>query len=258
MSETLVTVQVDDDGVAEVTMNRAEALNALSPALIDALSDAFRALDRTDGARVILLSGAGRHFCAGADIGAMSALPVAELVRTAFTGCCHALAAVGKPVVAAVQGYALGGGCELVEMCDIVVAARDAVFGHPEVTVGTMPGAGGSQRLPRVLGKHKAMDLLLTGRRMDAVEAERLGLVSRVVEPDRLMPEARAVAGTVAAHPPAVLRMIKESVAAAFETNLRDGLVLERGLFHRSLTLEDAREGMMAFREKRKPVFAGR
>ncbi len=258
MDDSLVSVRIHDSGVAEVTLNKPDSLNALSPALIDALTGTLRALDGNDAARVILLASSGRHFCAGADIKAMMALPIAEVVRTAFTGCCHELAAIEKPVVVAVNGYALGGGCELVEMCDIVVAASNAVFGHPEVTVGTMPGAGGSQRLPRALGKHKAMDLLLTGRTMDVAEAERAGLVSRVVEPENLLSEARAIAERIAGLSLPVLKMIKESVRSTFETPLREGLVLERGLFHRSLTFADSREGMEAFRAKRKPVFQDR
>ncbi len=258
MDQPLVTTRIHGNGVAEVTMNRPDALNALSPALIDALSAAFRALDTDDAARVILLAGAGRHFCAGADVKAMMAMPAADAVRTAFTGCCDALGAVSTPVVVAVQGYALGGGCELVEMCDVVIAAHDSVFGHPEVTVGTMPGAGGTQRLPRALGKHKAMDLLLTGRQMDAAEAERAGLVSRIVEAPRLSAEARAVADRIAGLSRPVLAMIRQSVLNAFEMPLRDGLAIERGLFHRSLTLDDSREGMAAFRDKRAPAFADR
>jgi len=256
MDQSLATVDIHANGVAHVTMNRPGALNALSPDLIDALTAAFRTLDRDDAVRVVLLSGAGRHFCAGADIKAMLDMTAADAVRAAFSGCCDALAAVGKPVVAAVHGHALGGGCELVEMCDVVIAANDAVFGHPEATVGTMPGAGGTQRLPRALGKHKAMDLLLTGRLMDAAEAERAGLVSRVVAAEDLRTEARAVADRIAGLSRPVLAMIKQAVRDAFETPLRDGLRLERALFHRSLTLDDAREGMAAFRDRRPPAFA--
>lgn len=258
MGQDLTTVTIHDDGVAEVTMNRPGALNALSPALIDALAAAFRALDQDDAARVILLAGAGRHFCAGADIKAMLDMTAADAVRTAFSGCCDALAAVRKPVVVAVHGHAVGGGCELVEMCDVVIAAHDAVFGHPEATVGTMPGAGGTQRLPRALGRHKALDLLLTGRTMDAAEAEHAGLVSRIVPAERLRAEARTVAGRIAGLSRPVLAMIKQAVNDAFETPLRDGMRLERALFHRSLTLDDAREGMAAFRDRRPPAFADR
>lgn len=255
MGKEMVTVRMHDNGVAEVVINSPKSLNALSPKLIDALTDAVHRLDRDDTARVLLLTGAGRHFCAGADIDAMLDMPLSEAVRTAFTGCCHELARVTKPVVAAVNGYALGGGCELVEMCDIVIAADNAVFGHPEVKLGTMPGAGGSQRLPRVLGRHKALDLLMTGRTMDATEAERAGLVSRIVAAEDLLSEARAVAAELAALSQPVLKMIKASVNSTDETPLESGLALERGLFHRSLALADSREGMEAFKAKRDPVF---
>ncbi|MGC9369728.1 MAG: enoyl-CoA hydratase-related protein [Paracoccaceae bacterium] len=258
MDKDLVAVRLHDDGVAEVAINAPRSLNALSPELIDAMADTVHRLDRDDAARVLLLTGTGRHFCAGADIEAMLDMPVSEAVRTAFTGCCHDLAKVSKPVVAAVNGYALGGGCELVEMCDIVIAADNAVFGHPEVKLGTMPGAGGSQRLPRALGKHKALDLLMTGRTMDATEAERAGLVSRIVPAEDLLTEARAVAAELAALSQPVLKMIKASVTSTDETPLESGLALERGLFHRSLAFVDSREGMEAFKEKRDPVFKDR
>ncbi|MGQ9369512.1 enoyl-CoA hydratase-related protein [Azospirillum sp. ST 5-10] len=247
MEETLVTVRVADSGVGTVTLNRPAARNALSPALIDALAAALRALDGDPAVRVLLLAAAGPHFCAGADVRAMAAMAVEDAVHREFSGCCHALAAVTKPVVAAVQGRALGGGCELVEMADVVVAAADAAFGHPEVVLGTMPGAGGTQRLPRLVGRHKALDLLLSGRTMDAAEAERAGLVSRVVPPDRLHAEAQALAERLAGLAPSVLRLIKEAVRAAEETPLAAGLALERALFHRSLAGEEARAGMAAF-----------
>lgn len=255
MNENLIGVQVQPHGVAHVVLKRPQAYNALSRELIDSLTRAIRTLDEAADARVLLLLGEGRHFCAGADIKDMAGIGAEEALASGFTGCCHQLAAVRKPVVCAVQGLALGGGCELVEMCDIVIAASDAAFGHPEVTVGTMPGAGGTQRLPRAIGKHKAMDLLLTGRTITAEDAERSGLVSRIVPPERLMEEAETVAGHLAQFSGAVLRMIKESVLNAFATPLPDGLAMERAFFHRSLALEDSREGMAAFREKRPARF---
>jgi enoyl-CoA hydratase/carnithine racemase len=258
MSDDLIQVDVNGHGVAHIALNRPDALNALSRQLTEQLAEAVQALDRAPEVRVLLLSSRGRHFCAGADIKEMSGIDAAEALRTGFTGCCHQLAAVSKPVVCAVQGRALGGGCELVEMCDVVIAAADAAFAHPEVTLGAMPGAGGTQRLPRAVGRHKALDLLLTGRAMGAEEAERVGLVSRIVPPDRLMDEALEVARHLARLSLPALRMIKEGVGAAFDTPLRDGLAIERALFHRSLALDDAREGMAAFLEKRRPAFTGR
>lgn len=250
-----VAIQIHANGVAELTMNRPGTLNALSPELIDALTEQVQQMDRSEAVRVLLLCGAGRHFCAGANIKAMLDLSVAEAVRTGFTGCCHALAQVEKPVVAAVQGYAVGGGCELVEMCDVVIAASNAVFGHPEITLGTMPGAGGSQRLPRVVGKHTALDMLLTGRTLDAQEAERAGLVSRVCSQDVLRDEALAVAGRIASFSLPVLKLVKASACATFDAPLREGLEMERARFHHTLSLADAREGMEAFRDKRPPRF---
>ncbi|QTL04664.1 enoyl-CoA hydratase/isomerase family protein [Aquabacter sp. L1I39] len=250
-----VAVQLHANGVAEVTLNRPSSLNALSPELIEALTVTVRQLDVSDAARVLLLCGAGKHFCAGANIKAMLDMSVAEAVRAGFTGCCHALAQVEKPVVAAVQGYAVGGGCELVEMCDVVIAASTAVFGHPEITLGTMPGAGGSQRLPRAIGKHKALDMLLTGRTLDAQEAERAGLVSRLCPPDGLRDEALAVAGRIASYSLPVLKLVKASAYATFNTPLEHGLPLERASFHRTLSFADAREGMEAFRDKRTAHF---
>lgn len=251
----LVLEAVGQGGVAEVTLNRPQALNALSRPLIARLTDVLRRLDAAPEVRVILLSGAGRHFCAGADLKEMQEIPAAEALAEDFAGCCATLAEIGKPVLAAIHGCAFGGGCELVEMADIVLAATDARFAHPEITVGTMPGAGGTQRLPRALGKHKALDLLLTGRSMDAEEAERAGLVSRLVPPDRLTADARAVALEIAGFSMPALRLIKQAVAAGFSTPLRDGLVLERALFHRSLTSADCREGMAAFLDKRPARF---
>lgn len=250
-----VLLQIHPNGVAELVMNRPGSLNALSPELIDALTIEVRRLDQSEIVRVLLLRGAGKHFCAGANIKEMLDMSLADAVRTAFTGCCHALARVEKPVVAAVNGYAVGGGCELVEMCDVVIAASDAVFGHPEITLATMPGAGGSQRLPRAVGKHKALDMLLTGRTMDAQEAERCGLVSRLCAPSDLLDEARAISGRIASFSLPVLKLVKASVAATYNSTLRDGLEMERANFHRTLSFNDSREGMEAFRDKRTAHF---
>jgi len=251
-------IRVEQDGAVTIlTLDRPEARNALSLALTLALEGVLDDAEVDDATRVILLRGAGGDFAAGADLKEMLPLTEAEVRATDFSGCCPRLGRMTKPVVAAVDGYALGGGCELVEMCDIVIAADNAWFGHPEITVGTMPGAGGSQRLPRTVGKHKAMDLLLTGRRMDAAEAERCGLVSRVVPAERLMDEALGVARRLAGLSPAILAMVKQSVLRAFEPGLKEGLAFERHQFHRTFATHDRREGMAAFVERRPARFIG-
>ncbi|HEY0838188.1 MAG TPA: enoyl-CoA hydratase-related protein [Azospirillum sp.] len=257
MGDDLVSVSVDG-AVAVVTLNRPKARNALNVALTDALAAALDRLEADAGVKAIVLTGAGEHFAAGADVKEMLPMTAHDVLTADFAGCCTRLAGVRTPVVAAVRGYALGGGCELVEMCDVVVAAESARFGHPEVGVGTMPGAGGTQRLPRSVGKHKAMDLLLTGRPMTAEEAERAGLVSRVVPDERLMEEALDVARRIASLSAPVVRLIKESVNHAFRGSLPDGLAFERRLFHLTFATEDRREGMAAFVEKRPPDFKDR
>lgn len=257
MNTDLVTVAVAE-GVATVVLNRPEALNALSMPLVAALTSTLDRLESDPAAKVILLAGAGRHFAAGADIGEMLDMTVAEVAATDFAGCCTRLVGCAKPIIAAVQGAALGGGCELVEMCDVVIAAESARFGHPEITLATMPGAGGTQRLPRAMGKAKALDLLLTGRTMAATEAERAGLVSRVVADAALMDEALAVARRIAGFSAPVLRAVKQAVGAAFRTGLDDGLLLERSLFHLTFATADRREGMAAFLAKRPPHWADR
>ncbi|WP_096700515.1 enoyl-CoA hydratase-related protein [Magnetospirillum sp. 15-1] len=251
-------IRVEQDGAVTIlTLDRPEARNALSLALTLALEGVLDDAEVDDATRVVLLRGAGGDFAAGADLKEMLPLTEAEVRATDFSGCCPRLGRMTKPVVVAVDGYALGGGCELVEMCDIVIAADNAWFGHPEITVGTMPGAGGSQRLPRTVGKHKAMDLLLTGRRMDAAEAERCGLVSRVVPAERLMDEALGVARRLAGLSPAILAMVKQSVLRAFEPGLKEGLAFERRQFHRTFATHDRREGMAAFVERRPARFIG-
>jgi enoyl-CoA hydratase/carnithine racemase len=254
MSQDPVLVSIDD-AVGIVTLNRTAARNALSSALAAALDAALDRLDADPAVNAILLTGAGRHFAAGADVKEMAGLTVGEVLATDFAGCAERLGRVAKPVVAAVEGYALGGGCELVEMCDVVIAAETALFGHPEVTVGTLSGCGGTQRLPRVVGKHRAMDLLLTGRPMTAAEAHQAGLVSRLVPPDRLMEEALAVARRIASLSAPVVRMIKRAVLQGLDGSLTNGLALERNLFHLSFALADRAEGMAAFVEKRPPAF---
>ncbi|HLI66505.1 MAG TPA: enoyl-CoA hydratase [Caulobacteraceae bacterium] len=258
MTYTTLIVETDD-AVRLIRLNRPEALNALNDALADELTDALRAAEADDGVRAIVITGSERAFAAGADIRQMAAKSYAEVLAEDFiTRNWEEVTRCRKPVIAAVAGYALGGGCELAMMCDFVIAAETARFGQPEITLGVSPGAGGTQRLPRFVGKAKAMDMVLTGRMMDAAEAERCGLVSRVVPADKLMEEALAAARTIAAMSPNTVMLIKEMVNAAFETPLTEGVRFERRLFHSLFAFEDQKEGMAAFLEKRKPAFKGR
>jgi enoyl-CoA hydratase/carnithine racemase len=204
----------------------------------------------------IVLEGEGAHFAAGADVKEMVALDASQVLLSDFSGCCERLANVKKPVIAAVEGFALGGGCELIEMCDIVIASETAKFGHPEVTLGTMSGAGGTQRLPRVIGKHWAMDLLLSGRFISAQEAYMAGLVSRIVAPSQLHSEAMYLARHIAGLSAPVVRMIKQAINEGLNDSLVAGLSLERRLFHLTFALADRKEGMEAFCARRQPIFA--
>ncbi len=247
------------DGVGLVTLDRPEALNALSDSLIAELTQALDSLEADDGIGCILLAGSAKAFAAGADIKEMQDKDFAEVYLDDFiSGSWSRLARCRKPVVAAVAGYALGGGCELAMMCDVVIAAEDAKFGQPEITIGTIPAVGGTQRLPRVVGKAKAMELCLTGRTMDAAEAERAGLVSRVVKAEDLLEEALATARKIAAMPRQAAMMIKEAINSAYETPLAQGLRLEGRLFQSTFATEDRKEGMAAFVEKRKPTWRNR
>lgn len=245
------------DGVGHITLNRPGVLNALSREFCAELDAALDELENTEDVRAILISSALKHFCAGADIREMGKMTAAEVIADNFIGCVSSLPAISKPVVVAVNGLAAGGGCELVEMCDIVIAAASAKFCHPEITLAAMPGAGGTQRLPRVVGKHLAMDLLLTGRALSADEALAAGLVSRVVPDERLEEVALAVAKQVASHSGPVARRIKASVNDT-QVNLAAGLMAERERFHRCFTEEDFREGIRAFVEKRGARFIHR
>ncbi|MBN9319954.1 MAG: enoyl-CoA hydratase [Caulobacterales bacterium 68-7] len=259
--ETLIveTAPEGADGVALIRLNRPEALNAFNDVLMNELTEALDRAEADDAVGAIVITGSDKAFAAGADIKAMAAKTYAEAYGEDFiTKNWERASRCRKPVIAAVAGYALGGGCELAMMCDFIIAADNAKFGQPEVSIGVSPGAGGTQRLPRYVGKAKAMDLILTGRMMDAAEAERSGLVSRVVPLADLVPEALKAAARIAAQPPMVVRMTKEMIEAAFDTPLSAGLKLERRLFHSLFGLEDQREGMAAFVEKRKPVFKGR
>src|SRR5918996_221476 len=254
MSYELITVQ-QKGRVGVITLNRPKQLNALSPQLMAELGKALAAFDGDAGIGAILLTGSEKAFAAGADIAAMKDFSYMHAYMTDYiTGWEH-FRSVRKPVVAAVAGYALGGGNELAMQCDIVIAADNARFGQPEINLGVMPGYGGTQRLPRYTSKAKAMDLCLTARMMDAQEAERSGLVSRVVPLDKLMEEALAVAEKIAAYSLPVVMMIKESINRAYETTLAEGSLFERRGFPWQFCLEDQKEGMAAFLEKRKPVF---
>ena len=245
--------------VALITLNRPKQLNALAPKLMQELGAALYGFDADDGVGAIVITGNDKAFAAGADIGAMKDFDFQHAYRSNYiTRDWEHIRNIRKPVIAAVAGYALGGGCELAMMCDIVIAAESAKFGQPEVNLGILPGSGGTQRLPRAVGKAKAMDLCLTARMMDAAEAERAGLVSRVVPADKLMEEAMAVAERIAAYSLPVAMMIKESVNRAYESMLSEGVLFERRLFHAAFALDDQKEGMAAFIEKRKPKFKHR
>ncbi|MWL88537.1 MULTISPECIES: enoyl-CoA hydratase [unclassified Cupriavidus] len=242
--------------VGLVTLNRPKALNALNDALMDELGAALVAFDADEAIGCIVITGSERAFAAGADIGMMAKYSYMDVYKGDYiTRNWETIRRIRKPVIAAVAGYALGGGCELAMMCDIVIAADTAKFGQPEVKLGTMPGAGGTQRLPRAVSKAKAMDLCLTARMMDAAEAERAGLVSRVVPADKLLEDTLAAADTIAGFSLPVVMMIKESVNAAYETTLNEGVHFERRLFHSTFATEDQKEGMAAFVEKRAPNF---
>jgi enoyl-CoA hydratase len=245
--------------VGLVTLNRPKALNALNDALMDELGAALKVFDADDGIGAIVLTGSEKAFAAGADIGMMATYTYMDVYRSDYiTRNWDAVSTIRKPIIAAVAGFALGGGCELTMMCDIVLAADTAKFGQPEIKLGVMPGAGGTQRLPRAVSKAKAMDLCLTARLMDAAEAERSGLVSRVVPAASLLDEAIAAASTIAEFPLPAVMMVKEAVNRAYETTLAEGMRFERRLFHSLFATEDQKEGMAAFIEKRKPVFKHR
>ena len=258
MSYEFITTAVEGR-VALVTLNRPKQLNALNPKLMQELGAALHGFDADDGIGAILITGNEKAFAAGADIGAMKDFDFQHAYRSNYiTRDWEHIRSVRKPVIAAVAGYALGGGCELALMCDIVIADESAKFGQPEINLGILPGSGGTQRLPRAVGKAKAMDMCLTARMMDAAEAERAGLVSRVVPAGKLLEEAMAVAQKIAAYSLPVTMMVKEAVNRAYETNLAEGVHFERRLFHAAFALEDQKEGMAAFVEKRKPKFRHR
>jgi len=262
MSDPLILTALHGDGerrVGVITLNRPKQLNALNDALMDALGEALLAWDADPTVGCMVITGSEKAFAAGADIGAMATKTFADAYGGDFiTRNWETLRRVRKPVIAAVAGFALGGGCELAMMCDFIVAADSAKFGQPEIKLGIIPGAGGTQRLPRAVGKSKAMDLVLTGRMMDAAEAERAGLVSRVVPADRLMAEVMAIAELIGTMSLPSVMMAKECVNRAFESGLSDGVSYERRMFHALFATDDQKEGMDAFVNKRKPAFRHR
>ncbi|HVX23379.1 MAG TPA: enoyl-CoA hydratase [Acidimicrobiales bacterium] len=253
------TIEVERrDRVAIITLNRPEALNALNLQLMQEVTDAAAALDRDPDVGCILITGSAKAFAAGADIKEMQPRTYQEMYEADWFSTWDDLARVRTPLVAAVSGYALGGGCELAMLCDTIIASDTARFGQPEVKLGVLPGIGGTQRLTRLVGKAKAMDLCLTGRMMDAEEAERSGLVSRVVPADELLDRALEVATTIASMSKPVTRLIAESIDRAYETTLAEGVRFERRIFHAVFATEDQKEGMAAFVEKRPPTFTHR
>jgi enoyl-CoA hydratase len=262
MSDALILTEVRGDGPRRtglITLNRPKQLNALNDELMDQLGAAMLAWDLDDAIGCIVITGSDKAFAAGADIGAMAHKTFIEAHQGNFiTRNWEALRQVRKPVIAAVAGFALGGGCELAMMCDFIIAADSARFGQPEIKLGIIPGAGGTQRLPRAVGKAKAMDMVLTGRMMDAAEAERAGLVSRVVPAERLLDEALGVAATLCSLGGPSLMMAKACVNRAFEGGLAEGVGYERHVFHSLFGTADQQEGMEAFVAKRKAVFTHR
>ena len=254
MSDTVLFEIRGPVGIA--TLNRPQALNALSTELLDTLAAQLEAWDSDNKIRCIIVTGSERAFAAGADIKEMADKSYSQMVALNLFGAqCDRIARVKKPVIAAVAGFALGGGCELAMICDFILAADTAKFGQPEITLGILPGLGGSQRLIRAVGKSKAMEMCLTGRMMDAAEALASGLVSRVVPASELLAEAVKVAEKIAAQSAPAIAMTKEAVNRAQETNLTEGLLFERRQFHARFATHDQKEGMAAFAEKRKPVF---
>ncbi len=255
----MAMIAVETHGkVGLVRLTRPEALNAINAALIEELNAALDAFESAPEIGCILLAGSSKAFAAGADVKEMQAKTYREALAEDFVADWQRLARVRKPTIAAVAGFALGGGCELAMMCDIIVAAQGAKFGQPEIKLGIMPGCGGTQRLTRAVGKAKAMDLCLTGRMMDAEEAERAGLVARLVPAERLEAEALAIASAIAAMPAQAAMLIKESINRAQEMPLAEGLLFERRLFQSLFATQDQKEGMAAFLEKRKPDFKNR
>ncbi|MGC9561783.1 MAG: enoyl-CoA hydratase [Brachymonas sp.] len=256
MAYECIQTRIEGEKVGVITLYRPQALNALNDQLMTELGQALQAFEADDKIGCMVITGSEKAFAAGADITAMAGYSFADAFGGDYiTRNWEAIRHIRKPVIAAVSGYALGGGCELSMMCDFIIAADNAKFGQPEIKLGIIPGAGGTQRLPRAVGKAKAMDMALTARMMDATEAERAGLVSRVVPLDKLMEEALGTALVIASMPRLAVFAAKESVNRAFESGLSDGVMYERRLFHSLFSTHDQKEGMAAFVEKRKPAF---
>ena len=259
MAYEVIEVRTEAEKVGIITLNRPKQLNALNDQLMDELGQALKAFDANDKIGCIIITGSERAFAAGADIGAMAKYSFADAYKGDYiTRNWETIRSIRKPVIAAVSGFALGGGCELAMMCDFIIAADTAKFGQPEIKLGVIPGAGGTQRLPRAVGKAKAMDMALTGRMMDAQEAERAGLVSRVVPFEKMMEEALGAALVIADFSQIAVMAAKESVNRAFESGLSDGVMFERRLFHALFATSDQKEGMDAFVNKRAPQFKNR
>jgi len=255
--ETIITSR--DERVALITLNRPKALNALNDQLMDELGHALQSFDADDEIACVVITGSEKAFAAGADITMMAKYDFMDVYKGDYiTKNWETIRKVRKPVIAAVAGFALGGGCELAMMCDFIIAADTAKFGQPEIKLGIIPGAGGTQRLPRAVSKAKAMDMCLTARMMDAQEAERAGLVSRIVPADQLLTEALSAAKTIASMSLPIVMMVKESINTAYETSLSEGVHFERRLFHATFATDDQKEGMTAFVEKRAAQFKHR
>ena len=256
MAYETIEVRIEADKVGVITLNRPKQLNALNDQLMNELGAALKAFDADDNIGCMIITGSEKAFAAGADISVMAKYSFADAYKGDFiTRNWETIRSIRKPVIAAVSGFALGGGCELAMMCDFIIAADNAKFGQPEIKLGVIPGAGGTQRLPRAVGKSKAMDMCLTARMMDATEAERSGLVSRVVPLDKLMEETLAAAITISGFSQITVMAAKESVNRAFEGTLADGVMFERRLFHALFATQDQKEGMDAFLGKRKANF---
>ncbi len=259
MTELFANILVRREGrVGVVQLNRPQALNALNGALMDELVTALRAFDADEGVGCIVITGSEKSFAAGADIKQMASASVVEMMDSPFIGYWDAVEAIRKPVIAAVSGYCFGGGCELAMICDLIVASETAVFGQPEINLGIIPGAGGTQRLTRAVGKSVAMDMILSGRRIDAQEALQFGLVSRVFPAATFQEEALKLAAEIAGKAPVALRVAKEAVNRAYASSLAEGVLFERQAFNLLFATEDQKEGMAAFVEKRAPVWKGR
>ncbi len=253
-------ILIETDGaVGVITLNRPDALNAFNRQLMDELTDAVKKFEADDAIGAMVLTGSEKAFAAGADIKEMASKDYIDVFKEDFiSGNWEEVSRARKPIIAAVNGYALGGGCELALMCDFIIAGDNAKFGQPEISIGAMPGAGGTQRLARFIGKSKAMEMCLTGRMMDAEEAERCGMVSRIVPKAELREDAIRVAKQIAGFSRPIVMLTKESVNRAYETTLSEGVRFERRVFHSVFAFEDQKEGMAAFTEKRKPVFKNR